>query len=1293
MTFYSLRTRLVLLVTVALLPVFGLVTYNSLQSQQESLQQARQDMVTTTRLAALSYERTAKGARHLLLAITSAPVIQRNDMVGCAAFMQDLRGKFPEYSNLGLADLKGRVTCDSFNRTQTLSIADRAYFQQAIASRSFVISDYLVGRVSGNPALAFAIPNVDNDQQVRGIAFAAMDLNRLATDNPIGPDRTARLVVTDRRGTVIASGDPTATPLGSGYASSVALTAAAGVPAQTIDTLDAGGFEVIQATVAIGDGTPPGLFVHGSLRKADITRADRRRLTDSLAWLLLFTLTGALVANWLGVKTIVTPSVRLLRKVQALTGHGEPASTSARVAGRGADELAELSTALDQLSEALDERLAAREAAENRLTQRLRHTEGLTTLALEMAQTTTLIDSFQSACRQLTGMLGAERSAVLQPVPGGQHLLLVAGTGWAPGVVGTALFSAAPDALAGWTLNAREPVQIHQADQDPRFALPDLLVVHPVAHGLHVAITMAGKPWGVLAVYRSTPVHSGQEDVHVIQSVAYLLSVTMDRLDAQQGAAKSLRSMNEAQRMAQMGNWELELPDKKLFWSPEVFRIFGTAPSEFDGSYDAFLALVHPDDRAAMHAAHTAALTGTPLEIELRIVCRHGEVRYVRERGELVRNEAGQVTALAGTVLDITSRKNAELQLARNQALMEMASRISQLGAWRMALPTRELMMSGEAQLILGVRVGEPFSADDGYNVYAPEYVETLRERVTACANEGLTFDVEAEIVRADGERVWVRVIGEPDRNADGLIVGVQGAIQDISVRKDTERQLGRLSARLTNTLESITDAFFLLNDQWQFLFVNPQAARMLHRSRDSLMSCNLWEAFPGTVGTLLEHKYRQVVRDRKPQSFEFYYPPFEAWYQINAYATDEGLAVYFQDITTEHQSVEQLQLLETAVSRLNDIVIISDLPKLPGEVSRIVFVNAAFEAKSGYRLEDVLGHPASFFQGAQTSVAEMKRVASEMRRLQPVRSEMVGYSKLGDPLWVEMEIVPIFNSGGQATHWVTVCRDISERKAAQEAILQLNADLENRVARRTAELRTANEELDAFSYSVSHDLRSPLSTIDGFSLMLQKTDGDKISPKGQHYLKRIRSGTQQMSELIVGLLALARFSRDALKVQPVDLSAIARRVVRDHQDQQPSRRVAVTIQDDLHTHADPLQMRVLLQNLIGNAWKFTSLQTEASIHIGGSPGPDRTPVYFVKDNGAGFDMAFSAKLFAIFERLHAGADFAGTGVGLAIVKRVVDRHGGKVWAHSTDGQGATFYFTLGVVAAAAPAGSASRQV
>ena len=257
------------------------------------------------------------------------------------------------------------------------------------------------------------------------------------------------------------------------------------------------------------------------------------------------------------------------------------------------------------------------------------------------------------------------------------------------------------------------------------------------------------------------------------------------------------------------------------------------------------------------------------------------------------------------------------------------------------------------------------------------------------------------------------------------------------------------------------------------------------------------------------------------------------------------------------------------------------------------------------------------------------------------------------------------------------------ELGVARDEILRLNQVLEARVRQRTEQLEAANQELGAFSYSVSHDLRAPLRSIDGFSRLLERLLAEQASEQGRHYLHRIRTGVRHMGELIDGLLSLAQLSRDNLHVGPVDLADIARQLAQGCRESEPERQAHIRIQDEMRVTGDRRQLLVVMQNLLGNAWKFTSKRELAHIEIGSQPGEaHNSTIYFVKDNGAGFDMAYSDKLFGTFERLHSPADFAGTGIGLATVKRVIQRHGGRIWAEGKEGQGAAFFFTLDTASA-----------
>ncbi len=282
-----------------------------------------------------------------------------------------------------------------------------------------------------------------------------------------------------------------------------------------------------------------------------------------------------------------------------------------------------------------------------------------------------------------------------------------------------------------------------------------------------------------------------------------------------------------------------------------------------------------------------------------------------------------------------------------------------------------------------------------------------------------------------------------------------------------------------------------------------------------------------------------------------------------------------------------------------------------------------------------------------------------------------------GSIRWIAGRAEMILDANGNPVRMIGTSQDITERKAAAAVIHKLNAELEQRVIERTAQLEAANKELEAFSYSVSHDLRAPLRGIAGFSQALDESCGKRLEETERGYLSRVRAAAERMGQLIDDLLDLARVSRVEMVRQPVDLSALARGVVADLQQQAPARVVAVEIADGLEAEGDPRLLRVLLENLLGNAWKFTGKHAQPTIAFRSLMDDSNQQVFLIRDDGSGFDMQYAGKLFGAFQRLHALADFPGTGIGLATVQRIVHRHGGRVWAEGAVGRGATFFFTL----------------
>jgi light-regulated signal transduction histidine kinase (bacteriophytochrome) len=296
---------------------------------------------------------------------------------------------------------------------------------------------------------------------------------------------------------------------------------------------------------------------------------------------------------------------------------------------------------------------------------------------------------------------------------------------------------------------------------------------------------------------------------------------------------------------------------------------------------------------------------------------------------------------------------------------------------------------------------------------------------------------------------------------------------------------------------------------------------------------------------------------------------------------------------------------------------------------------------------------------------------------------------KLDHGVWIESNGAALRDKNGLLRGGVVAFRDITQKKADELMIRKLNEDLERRIAQRTAQLEAANHELEAFTYSVSHDLRAPLRHIAGFSRILSDDFGAGMDPEARRHLERIEKGARRMTLLVDGLLSLARLGQQSLKLGLTELNAIVDGVISILQPECSGRRVEWRVARLPAIECDPILMAQVFQNLLSNALKYSNRRDKAVIEIDSIRQTDKPPVIFVRDNGAGFNMQHAERLFGVFQRMHSDTEFEGTGVGLATVNRIIQRHGGRIWAEAEVDRGATFYFT---VAERDPAGSTPRM-
>lgn len=727
---------------------------------------------------------------------------------------------------------------------------------------------------------------------------------------------------------------------------------------------------------------------------------------------------------------------------------------------------------------------------------------------------------------------------------------------------------------------------------------------------------------------------------------------------------------------------------------------------------DGWLQAIHPDDRDdLLNRVDAQNNLHAPLSYEIRCRNTQGEFHYFLFQAGPYKDPAGCFVGFSMVGVKIDTQKHMQMALAECESRFSNLADSAPFMVW-MSDENNTLTYMNQAELAFsGLSPEEALSAEAWITRIKPDQrIDFLNRVQTAMANHE-TIQEEVQVLQADQEYRWLKMVSKPRLDHHGRFLGYVGASFDIQDRKVIEQSLIISEERFRLAMAHAPIGMGILDVEGRFFCVNEAFTELLHTSEEELLTLKLWNILPPDDQHALKDNIQHLLSHQAESC-----PSWEGkllrqdgsflWGQNNlALVRDQsGKALYFlllcQDITQQKQSTEALEsivalrtqelqesthLLNSIIENVPAMIFLKDAKEL-----RFTLFNKMAEQIVGFTKEEMLGkNDFDFFPPEQAEFFTQKDQETLQSNSQVTIQEEPIRTKDGETRYLKTKKVAIVDKHNQPSYLLGISEDITQLKHSQDQIVLLNQQLKDQVNT----LHALNKELEAFSYSVSHDLRAPLRTIDGFSQAVLTMYADKLDERGVNYLNRLRQGSQQMGALIDDLLNLSRLSRAEMHPeQDVNLSEMAHKIAEELRHDAPDRHVRFDIEANVFVAGDARLLNVVLHNLLQNAWKYTSSHESAHIAFGVRTDNADCPVYYVQDDGVGFDMQYANKLFGAFQRLHRSSEFPGSGIGLATVQRIIHRHGGEVWAEAAPEQGATFYFTLEPISPTPSIDSTQRQ-
>lgn len=521
----------------------------------------------------------------------------------------------------------------------------------------------------------------------------------------------------------------------------------------------------------------------------------------------------------------------------------------------------------------------------------------------------------------------------------------------------------------------------------------------------------------------------------VLESMGGMLRAYFDRRVMEDERTRSDAMLRIVGRVARIGGWSIELPEQKLTWSNEV-RIIHEIPPGEQPTLNEAIAFYPEKYRAEVgELVERCIREGQSFQFEMELITAKGRRIPVMAIGEAERDKTGAIIRLQGALQDLSELKALEATAEANERRFRQLAESMPMVVWT---ADTEGNINYANQRLFEFTEAQPFEDPNirWQRFVHPDDLAPALEEWSRCVREEMPFDMTYRLLHRKGNSYhWFHVQAQPIREPDGTVSHWFGTGVDIHASRILEEKSTQLAERLGRTLESITDGFFTVDQEWRFTYINAEMERFVEKDRTQLLGKVIWDAFPDAVGTRIEVACRKAMAEKKTIRFEEYYAPMERCLSLRVYPSADGLSVFFQDVTKQKKDEEQMRLLAQAIASLNDIIIITQADLLDKPGPEIVFVNEAFERLTGYSAAEAIGQSPRFLQGPDSDRAALDRIREALRAGRPVREEVLNYGKDGRTYLLEINIQPVRDADGTITHFVAVQRNVTEERAAEEVL------------------------------------------------------------------------------------------------------------------------------------------------------------------------------------------------------------------------------------------------------------------